>query len=103
MNAAICRRVVDCPEMPGTRDVCQSCMAEVIVEEGLENNDQKLCIYCAAQSQPESVLFVELPPDEFGHRSMAKGIQEVLGARNGEWHKTGVWHDPKWVLARQES
>lgn len=102
MDIAVCRRVEDThPSWTGDRSECFICGKRIIVEEG-GMNDEKLCIHCAIVKYPDLVLFVELPPDEFGNRSMAKGIQEVFAAKDGEWHKDGVWHNQKWILARQD-
>lgn len=105
VNPVVCRRVEDSGLIPcigdETLSVCSGCQQEIVVEPGLAAIEPKLCLYCAAVSYPETVLFVELPPDEFGRRSLAKGIKEVLEAKAGEWHKNGVWHDQQFVLRDQ--
>ena len=102
MDLAICRRVEDTHQSwTGERSQCDTCDKPVIVENGMTDH-VKRCIHCAAITNPDMVLFVELPPDEFGNRSMAKVLKEVFEASNGQWHKDGVWHNQKWILDRQE-
>jgi hypothetical protein len=100
-NTVICRRVEDDPNRELSKAECGNCHKPVFVEPGLEGRPA-LCIYCAVEKEPNTVLFVELQPDEFGRRSMSKGAREVLGAADGEWHKQGEWHDPQYVLNNQE-
>ena len=105
MSIAVCRRDEDTEydrRFDGTISECQQCQKEILVEKGLESEEVKICIHCAAKYNPEIVLFVELPPDEYGCRSIAVGLKEVYEKDNFEWHKNGVWHNQKWVLARQE-
>lgn len=97
---AVCRRVEDHPEVesdwpypPITKDVCAKCQKEVFVEDGVEG--EKQCIYCAPDN---SILFVDMPPDEYGGRSISVSVKEVREQDNGEWHKTGLWHDQQWAL-----
>lgn len=98
----VCRRVEDNPGITMPLDECSKCRAKVFVEGEPNQPEKKVCIHCAVTEYPQTVLFVELPPDEFGARSLAVGIQEVYAKDNGQWHKGGVWHNQKWVLARQE-
>ena len=98
----VCRRVEDNPAVSLPLAECKVCRARVFVEGGVEQPEQKVCIHCAAKSHANLVLFVELPPDEYGHRSTAVTLQQVYEKDDGQWHKSGVWHNQKWVLARQE-
>ena len=104
MDIVVCRKFDDCNRSElahkGRRQLCSSCDAYLYVEPELRGDVYK-CIYCAAKEHPNMVLFVELEPDEYGSRSMAKGIQEILEAKNGEWHKTGIWHNQKTILSQQ--
>ncbi len=99
----VCRRVSDNAAFAAAsaQDNCDTCGEPVFVEKGL-GEGRKVCIHCAVKSHRQLCLFVELPPDEFGHSSLAKGITEVYAKDDGEWHKHGLWHNQKWVLARQE-
>ncbi len=98
-DVIVCRRVEDTPGLEAQAD-CADCGAKVWVEGGVEQPEKKVCIHCAYKTTPDLVLFVELPPDEYGNRSMAKSLREIY--EKADWHKTGRWHNQKWVLARQE-
>lgn len=106
----ICRRVEDFPTdrdianynggNPTTEANCEKCSKPVFVENGLEENpDPLICIHCADSN---AVIFVELPPDEFGCRSLSVTVAQVREKDEGEWHKHGIWHDQRWVLQNQE-
>jgi hypothetical protein len=75
---------------------------QICVEPGLENENPKICIHCCVVHHPNTVLFVDLPPDDFGPRSLAKSIHQVYHKDNGDWHKHGAWHDQRITLARQQ-
>ena len=75
---------------------CSVCHRNALMEHNCEG--KAVCIHCAFQSTTGHSLFVELPPDEWGHRSQAVSIAQVLAKDDGKWHKTGVWHDQQAVL-----
>ena len=84
------------------RSTCEACQRPVLVEQGLMEESPKLCIYCAAEKHPGTVIFVELQPDEYGRRSVSVSIEQVLAQDVGQWHKAGQWHDQKWALSNIE-
>ncbi len=96
MNDVICRLVEDDPYWKGYENgTCGKCQQPIFVEQGISAELPKICIHCA---EPNAVIFVSLPPDEFGGRSMAKSVGEVLAAGEGNWHKNGEWHSAQWAL-----
>lgn len=99
----VCRRVEDTPaNFRGVLDNCSKCLKAIFVERGVEEEkDARICIHCCAQEHPDTTVFVELPPDEFGCRSIPVTAKEMFEADSGEWHKSGMWHDAKYVLAHQ--
>jgi hypothetical protein len=101
----VCRLVEDTenPGLKGVEDTCSECGLPVYVESGIENEpDERVCLRCCVKNHPNSVLFAERPPDEYGRSSISVTAEQVLANQNGEWHKNGVWHDQKWVLKNLE-
>ena len=96
MTPLVCRRVED-TDGTGTapRGACPECGKEIYIAGEPEPN---ICIHCVVKTQPGLVLFVALPPDEFGGRSLAKSVAEVYARDGGEWHKHGIWYNQKDVL-----
>ena len=95
MKVAVSHRVEDSPKQKLPQTPCTKCGNLVYVEGGPEGI--VVCIHCA---DPNEVVFVELPPDEYGRRSMAKSVAEVLA--KGDWHKEGTWHSQQWALSNIE-
>jgi len=96
----VCRRIEDTirDDLKGVESVCSKCNAPVYVENTLENEpDPKECLHCC---DPNTALFVELPPDEFGHSSMTVSAGQILA--KGDWHKEGFWHSHQWIFNHVE-
>jgi hypothetical protein len=100
----VCRRVLDTKgDIPmWSMAVCSMCQENIYVESGDEDLEPKVCLPCAVQHHPNAMIFVELPPDEYGRSSLGKGVKEVFEAQEGEWHQHGQWHSQQWALRNQE-
>jgi hypothetical protein len=99
MDYVICRRVEDSPPINAPVVECSHCHKPVYAVDLLPDTPTPLCIYCTSELHPDAVVFVDLPPDEFGDRSMAVSVEQVLN--RGDWHKNGAWHDQQFLLKHQ--
>lgn len=90
-----------CHPTDSSEHSCSKCKCPIRLEvKPQEETEELVCIQCA---EPLAVVFVELPPDEWGCRSISKTVQEVREHNGGDWLKNGgIWHCQEYVLANQE-
>lgn len=80
---------------------CTKCNEPAYIEKGMEGcKDPVVCLMCADDN---AIVFVEMPPDEFGRRSISVTAKQVREQDDGRWHKKGFWHSAQWAFANQES